>query len=60
MEKFKVVEKVMKMKVYFKEGLLVVVKFDLKEQVKVEVGEFFSSMVDEFEQQIEVFEVESE
>lgn len=60
MEKFKAVEKAMKTKAYSKEGLSAAAKLDPKEQAKVEMSEFLSSMVDELEQQIETLEAESE
>lgn len=60
MEKFKAVEKAMKTKAYSKEGLSAASKLDPKEQAKVEVSDFLSSMVEELEQQVEHLEAEGE
>jgi CCR4-NOT transcription complex subunit 3 len=60
MEMFKAVEKEMKTKAFSKEGLSAQARLDPKEQERVEVGDFLSSMVDELGRQVEAHEAEAE
>lgn len=60
MERFKQVEKEMKIKTYSKEGLLQMERMDPKEKEKVDACEFITNTVDELSRQIETIEFEIE
>jgi CCR4-NOT transcription complex subunit 3 len=60
MERFKQIEREMKTKAYSREGLMLKEKLDPKDQEKVEICDFITSMVDELSRQIEKTEFEIE
>ncbi|KDE09269.1 hypothetical protein MVLG_00587 [Microbotryum lychnidis-dioicae p1A1 Lamole] len=60
MERFKACEKEMKTKAFSKEGLSAAAKLDPKEQLKLELCNWITSMVDELSRQVEASEAEVE
>lgn len=60
MEKFKAVEKEMKVKAFSKEGLSAAAKLDPKEKEKADTGEFLEEMIEALGRQIEAMEAEQE
>jgi CCR4-NOT transcription complex subunit 3 len=60
MERFKACEKEMKTKAFSKEGLSAAAKLDPKEQQKVELCQWITTMVDELSRQVEQTEAEIE
>lgn len=60
MERFKACEKEMKTKAFSKEGLNATAKLDPKEQLKMELCNWVTTMVDELARQVEVTESEIE
>lgn len=60
MERFKACEKEMKTKAFSKEGLNATAKLDPKEQLKMELCNWITTMVDELSRQVEQTEAEVE
>lgn len=60
MERFKACEKEMKTKAFSKEGLNAAAKLDPKEQQKLELCQWITTMVDELSRQVEQTEAEIE
>ena len=60
MERFKALEKEMKMKVFSKEGLIAQAKLDPAERAKKEMVDWIGTTVDELSRQIEQTEAEME
>lgn len=60
MERFKACEKEMKTKAFSKEGLNATAKLDPKEQLKLELCDWITTMVDELSKQVEQTEAEVE
>jgi CCR4-NOT transcription complex subunit 3 len=60
MEKFKVLEKEMKIKAFSKEGLNQTTKLDPKMKEKIELANWINSTVDRLNTQIDAYEAEAE